>query len=87
MNMEKEILPEYKNFSDLPLIAALHYFGIREESIERDEQGKTYFNFFVTKETNELTTKFYAGQLVVDPAAFSLHLKAVKNQIYGQANL
>jgi len=80
-------LPEYKNFSDLPLIAVLHYFGIREESIGRDEQGKTHFNFWVTKEVDELIKKFYAGQLVVDPAAFSLHLKATKNQIYGQANL
>ena len=82
--MEKGNLPEYKNINDLPLIAALHYFGSREESIKRDDTGKSYFVFWVTKEVDEMRKKFYAGQLVVDPAAFALHLKAVKNQIYGQ---
>lgn len=82
--MDKEVVPEYKNFSDLPLIATLHYFGIREESVVQGEHGKSHFNFWITKEIDALIKKFYAGQLVVDPAAFALHLKAVKNQIYGQ---
>lgn len=82
--MKKENLPEYKNFSDLSLITTLRYFGIREESIGRDEQGKTYFNFFINKETEETIKKYYSGKLVVEPQAFFLHLKAVKGRIYSQ---
>ena len=83
MHMNKNI-GEYRNLSDLPLITTLHYFGIREEAIEKDNHGKSYFNFWITKEVDELTRKFYAGQLLVDPAAFALHLRATKNQIYRQ---
>lgn len=75
---------EYKYLNDLTLVAVLHYFGIREDSLNRDVSGKTYFNFCATRELSDLIKDFYAGQLKVDPATFALHLKSAKNQIYRQ---
>lgn len=84
--MDIEILPEekYINLSDLSLIAALRYFGVRENAVDRNNPSKICFVFEKTGSVNELIRKFYAQELAVEPQVYFLHLKSVKNRIYSQ---
>jgi len=82
--MEKEKLSEYVNLNDLSLIATLRYFAITEESVDRSNLGRVVFVFCVIEEVNKIIKQYYAGELLVEPSAFSLHLKAVKGRIYSQ---
>ena len=74
---------KYVNLNDLSLVATLRYFKINEENVDRSSD-RVYFIFWATEDVNEIIKKYYAGELMVEPSAFSLHLKAVKGRIYSQ---
>lgn len=82
MNTKINQTEKYYSTSDLAIAACLSLFVLLED-VDNSDVKKTIFIFKQSNELKELLSKYWAGQLKVDPLAYFNELKRLKSIIYG----
>jgi len=66
----------------LPLITTLAYFDCPIIGINRNDPRHAYFEFPETSQLKDITSKFWAGLLQVEPKRYFSTLKEIKSRLY-----
>lgn len=77
----------YNQYSanDLALVSVLIHLGFVVERIEKDANGKATFYFDRGDRLEETLSKYWSGQIRVEPRAYFDAIKRAKTRIYAEA--
>ena len=67
---------------DISLTAVLLTYGFELESIDKANPRKVQFIFLRKDTLDEIVTKYWSKELVVEPQSLLSNLKMLKNRIY-----
>lgn len=81
--MENTINENYNKTSDLALATVLSLYS-PIQSIESTDNRRVLFIFDKTLEIDDLISKFWIGELRVEPQQYFNQLKIIKTRIYSQ---
>ena len=68
--------------SDLALAAAICVCGFAVEGMEQTATERVYFLFSKSERLDEMVSRFWRGELLVDPQRYFDQLKLLKTRIY-----
>lgn len=69
--------------SDLALATAICVFGVAIEATEQADDGRrTVFIFNKSDKLTDITSRFWIGELSIEPQAYFNQLKILKTRIY-----
>jgi hypothetical protein len=78
-------MQDYENFfktSDLALTAAICVSGFQVAGMQQTETERIYFLFDKSQRLDDIVSRFWSGQLSVEPQAYFNQLKILKTRIY-----
>ena len=68
--------------SDLALTAAICVLGFRASGMQQTDTERIYFLFEKSDRLDDVVSRFWSGQLLVEPQAYFNQLKILKTRIY-----
>lgn len=81
MNIDKNNNPRFVT-DYFPLIAVLIYHEFPILSVTGNNPKHSYFEFVETKELKDISERFWAGTLRVEPKKFYNTTKEIKSRLY-----
>lgn len=68
--------------SDLALATAISVFGIAIEAMQQTDSERMNFIFTKSDKLTDIVSRFWRGELLVEPQAYFNQLKVLKTRIY-----
>lgn len=81
MNIDKNNNPRFVT-DYFPLVCTLIYHDFPIIAVNRDNPKHSYFEFVETRELKDISERFWAGTLRVEPKKFYNTTKEIKSRLY-----